>query len=152
MQTFSSVQVNFPLCKLRFPTLKDRDRHINSIHEMHDGSLRYCCTAAKCWPWIEYALGRWPHSPPPPLSGFVFPRKDVWLSHMTAHKLSQGQIREIRTKGVPTVVWKQGKWERGHLDTEQRTSKRQDEAADAIDKAPARITGDSQWNAEKIQC
>jgi hypothetical protein len=71
---------------------------------------------------------------------------------MTGHKLSRGQIQEIRTKGIPTVVWKQGKWERGQLDTVQRTSKRQEEAADAINFAPERITGDSQWNSEKIQC
>jgi hypothetical protein len=141
---------HFPLCKLRFPTLKDRDRHINSTHEVHDGSLRYCCTAAQCWSYIERSLDKWPHLSF--LSASIFPRKDAWQSHMTGHKLSREQIQEVRTKGIPTVVWKQGKWERGHLDTVQRTSKRQEEAADAINSAPARITEDSQWNSEKIQC
>jgi hypothetical protein len=140
---------HFPLCKLRFPTLKDRDRHINSRHEAYDGLLRYCCALASCWFSIENVIS---HAIRYDRYDAGFARKDAWQSHMTTHKLSREQIREIRTKGIPTLVLKQGKWERGHLDTVQRTSKRQEEATEAINKAPARINGDSQWNSEKIQC
>jgi hypothetical protein len=140
------VACEIPGCKTRFPTLKDRDRHINSQHSWcRDGSIRYCCIVANCLSSIQRALGT-------EYFYYGFARKDAWQLHMTTHKLSRGQIREIRTKGIPTVVWKHGKWEIGHLDTVQRTAKRQEEAADAINKAPARITGDSEWKSEKSQC
>jgi hypothetical protein len=57
--------------------------------------------------------------------------------------MSQRQIREIRAKGIPTVVYKQGNWERVHLDTLQRISKTQEEEenndvniSSSINKAP----------------
>lgn len=88
-------------CNKGFPSPKDVERHVNSVH---NNTIKYFCPHDYCRDALKPQKEDWVQ--------WGFRRKDHWLKHLrTEHNATRQEIRDLQTNGIPMAVLKKGLWD-----------------------------------------
>ncbi|KAH8590041.1 hypothetical protein B0O99DRAFT_635499 [Bisporella sp. PMI_857] len=89
-----------PKCAARFPSLKDLERHDNTVH---NNTLKYFCPHTWCRASIKLERNFW--------FWWGFRRKDHWLKHMRdEHNTKKDEVKQLQELGIPMARLNEGIW------------------------------------------